>query len=97
MADTALDPDTALEIRISTTINKHQYATDTDTAMAAIWKASEGRTDLLAKIAGIRIGYATPHPAEQPLLDALREIPGVAEWIPIGRSRGGHLHSTPRR
>lgn len=97
MADTALDPDTALEIRISATINRHIYAPDTTSAMTVIKESAAGREDLLAKIAGICIGFGAGHPAEQPLLDALRDVAGVAEWIPVGRKRGGMLNATPHR
>lgn len=86
--------ETKLEVTLSAICSRHQFTTDPQPAVAELRAAAGERTDVLAREVGIWVGYfASEH--SQTFTAALRELPGVEEWIDEGRRRRSlRWHST---
>ena len=84
-----LRPDTALDVRLSAIIARHQYDTAPAPALDALRAAAGDRTDILAKTAGMWAGFHEVDQHMRVLAAALREIPGAAAWVELGRERRG--------
>lgn len=82
-----LDPDTALDVRLSATISRHQYATDPGPALEELHTAAGERADILARVAGMWAGYHEENRYVQVMIAALREVPGADVWVEVGRRR----------
>lgn len=84
-----LDPDTALDVRLSATISRHQFTTDPAPALEALRVAAGDRADILARVAGVWAGYHEPDAEMAAMVAALRTVPGAEEWVQLGRERRG--------
>lgn len=86
MASRGLDPDTALDVRLSAICGRNQYTKDPAPVIEELHQVAGHRLDILARVAGRWAGfYESPYTA--PLCTALLEIPGALDWVALGRSR----------
>lgn len=91
----SLDPEVALDVLLSAICGRNQYARDPEPVVAELTAASRGHADILARVAGIWVGYFES-PETAPLAEALRRLPSADSWIPEGRRRRGiPRHSAP--
>lgn len=95
MPRSGLDPDTALDVRLSAICGRNQYTKDPAPVIDELHQAAGDRLDILARVAGRWAGfYDSPHTA--PLCSALLLIPGALEWVALGRARrDAGSHSAP--
>lgn len=93
---TALDPDTKLDILLSTICSRNRHVSDPAPVIAELKKTAGDRTEILAHVAGTWSGYHETDPYVRVLVAALAEIDGADAWIPLGRRRRhGGTHTTP--
>jgi hypothetical protein len=86
MSRSGLDPDTALDVRLSAICGRHRYATDTAAVVDELRRVAGDRTDILARVAGSWVGfYGDDH--TRTLCKALLEIPSAVDWVGDGRAR----------
>lgn len=83
-----LAPEVQLDVLLSAICGRNQYTRHPELVVAELTAASCGRADILARVAGIWIGYFGS-PETAPLADALRQIPGADAWVVEGRRRRG--------
>ncbi len=94
-----IDPETLLDVTLSAICARNQYTRDPAPVIAELTAAARGRDDALARAAGIWAGYFDS-PETRALADALRGLPGAAEWVGEGHRRKGipqHGAPTSRR
>jgi hypothetical protein len=86
---------TLLDIELSAICTRNQYTHDPGPVIDELRRVAGKRTDLLAMVAGMWAGYyRNPYTTE--LADALLQIPGATEWVPLGvKRRGAEPHRTP--
>ncbi len=90
-----LDPEVQLDVLLSAICGRNQYTRDPEPVVQELFAAAEGKDAVLARTAGIWIGYFESSETA-PLSAALRRIPGVEAWIAEGRRRRGiPRHSAP--
>lgn len=85
------DPDAQLDVRLAAICGRNQYTRDPASVLAEFTAAAGARRDLLARTAGIWVGYVDS-PETHVLADALCSIPGAKAWITEGQRR----RRTPR-
>lgn len=91
-----LDADTRLDVRLSAVLARNQFVRDPAPVIDELRAAAGERVDVLARTAGMWAGYHEVDQDMRPLVTALREIPGAADWVALGRQRrGAGPHSTP--
>lgn len=90
-----LEPDVQLDVLLSAICSRNQYTRDPGPVVAELRAAANGRDEILARTAGIWVGYFES-PETAPFAHALRSIPGAEIWIAEGqRRRGIPRHSAP--
>lgn len=82
-----LHPDTLLGIRLSTICSRNRYEIDTAPVIAELLEAAGDRGDVLAMEAGKWAGYYDDEHTAALVAAIVAEIPGAAEWAPVGRER----------
>lgn len=86
MPSRGLDPDTALDVRLSAICSRYRYTTDAAAVIDELRRIAGDRTDILGRVAGSWVGYyGDDH--TQALCKALLEISGAIEWVGHGRAR----------
>lgn len=55
--DSTLDPDTALDVRLSAICTRNQYTTDPAPVIAELREAAQGRDDVIVTVVGSWAGY----------------------------------------
>ena len=86
MPTRGLDPETALDVRLSAICGRNQYTKDPAPVIDELHQAAGDRLDILARVAGRWAGfYESPYTA--PLCTVLLEIPGALDWVALGRAR----------
>lgn len=91
----SLSPDRLLGVKISAIMSRNMYTTDPGPVLEQLRAAAGMRTDVLAMEVGTWIGFYETDPHRAVLIDALRTLPGLDEWIAIGRRRADDgRHST---
>lgn len=81
-----LDPDTALDVRLSAICSRHRYTTDAVAVIDELRDIAGDRTDILGRVAGSWVGYyGDDH--TRALCKALLEIHGAADWVGHGHTR----------
>ncbi|MFC7925471.1 hypothetical protein [Microbacterium laevaniformans] len=86
MPRSGLDPDTALDVRLSAICSRNRYTTDAAAVIDELRHIAGERADILARVAGSWVGYyGDDH--TRTLCKALLEIPGVIDWVTLGRAR----------
>lgn len=86
MPRSGLDPDTALDVRISAICSRHRYTTDPTAVVDELRRIAGDRTDILARVAGSWVGYyGDDH--TRTLCKALLEIPSAIDWVGHWRAR----------
>lgn len=95
MPRSGLDPDTALDVRLSAICGRNQYTKDPGPVIDELRAVSGDRLDILAQVAGRWVGfYESTYTA--PLCEALLLIPGSIDWVWLGRKRReAGTHSAP--
>lgn len=87
MADRGLTEDQRLGVALSALIARHKYARDASATVEELLSVAGARADLLAEEAGLWVGFYETDPDVQPMVAALREIPGAEQWVELGRLR----------
>lgn len=82
-----LDPDTALDVRLSAIIGRNRYATDPGPVLAELGVVAGDRADILAQTAGTWAGFHEQDAEVSVMVAALREVPGAEAWVQVGRDR----------
>lgn len=87
MPRSGLDPDTALDVRLSALCSRNRYTTDAAAVVDELRRiAGDDRTDILARVAGSWVGYyGDDH--TRTLCKELLEIPRAIDWVGHGRAR----------
>lgn len=81
-----LDPETALDVRLSAICSRHRYTTDAAAVIDELRRIAGDRTDILGRVAGSWVGYyGDDH--TRTLCKALLEIPSALDWVGHGRAR----------
>ncbi|WP_404475120.1 hypothetical protein [Microbacterium aerolatum] len=95
MTSRPLDADTSLGVRLSAICSRNRYTDDPAPVIAELLEAAGDKTEILAREVGTWAGfYDSEH--THALAAAQLEIPGAAEWEPVGRERRTMgWHSTP--
>lgn len=89
-----LRPDVQLAVHLSSICSRNRYTDDPGPVIAELLEAAGDRADILAEEAGTWSGYYEDD-YTRTLALALREIPGAAEWVALGRERrNAPTHST---
>ena len=89
-----LHPDTALGVRLSAIMARHQFDVDPRSAVDELLQVAGARGDVLAREAGLWAGAHHGSEHHRPMVTALEGIPGARQWIELGRKRAGMLHRT---
>lgn len=90
-----LDPDTALDVALSTVCGRNRYTTDPGPVIDELRRVAGDRADVLAQVAGRWAGFYRDQ-YTRVLCDALLELPGTAEWAELGRVRAAApTHGAP--
>ncbi len=90
-----LEPDVQLDVMLSAICGRNQYTRAPEPVVAELTAASRGRADILARVAGIWVGYFESRETAS-LAEALRRLPGAESWVPEGQRRRG-IPRTRRR
>lgn len=86
MPRSGLDPDTALDVRLSAICGRHRYTADAATVIDELRQIAGDRVDILARVAGSWVGYyGDDH--TRTLCKALLDIPGATDWVGHGQAR----------
>lgn len=90
-----LSPETLLSIELDAICSRNRYTKDPAPVIAELYATAGDRLDILQESVGTWVGYFdSPH--IRTLTTALREIPGLEEWIAVGEFRRGQPdHRTP--
>lgn len=83
-----LDPDTALDVRLSAICSRNRYTKDAAAVVDELRRIAGDRTDILARVAGSWVGYYGDNHTRA-LCKGLLEIPGALDWVGHGRARRG--------
>lgn len=86
MPSRGITRETKLEVTLSAICSRHEFTTDPLPAIDELRAAAGDRPDILAREVGTWIGYFESEHSRT-LTNALRELPGVEEWIDEGRRR----------
>ena len=86
MPRSGLDPDAALDVRLSAICGRHRYTTDAAAVIDELRQIAGDRVDILARVAGSWVGYYGDDHTRN-LCKALLEIPGAIDWVALGRTR----------
>lgn len=81
-----LSPDTLLSIHLGAIMSCNRYTTDPAPVIAELLETAGDRTSVLQEAVGTWIGFYEDEYVQR-LCDALREIPGVGQWIAVGAGR----------
>lgn len=86
MPRSGLDPDTALDVRLSAICSRNRYTTDPAAVVDELRRIAGDRTDILGRVAGSWVGYyGDDH--TRALCKALLEIADAIDWVGHGRAR----------
>ncbi len=81
-----LSPEKMLTVTLDAICSRNRYTESPAAVVAELYAAAGDRVDLLQESVGTWVGYFdSPH--IQTLTAALREIPGLEEWIVVGEER----------
>lgn len=87
MASRGLSPEVALGVQLSATCSRNEYTIGPAPVIEELIATAGDRTDILAKEAGIWSGFNENYEFSRVLAVSLRENPGVAQWVGLGRQR----------
>lgn len=95
MPSRGLSPDTLLSVHLDAICSRNRYTTDPASVVDELLATAGDRHDILAESVGTWVGYFEDDTIRT-LCAALRELPGVDEWLPLGQDRRRSLgHRTP--
>lgn len=90
-----LSEDVMLSVTLDAICSRNRYTTDPEAVVAELRAAAGDRIDILQESVGIWVGYFDSSPIRT-LASALRQIPGLEEWISVGEERRARPdHRTP--
>ncbi len=81
-----LEAEAQLDVRLSAICGRNQYTRDPAPVIDELLAAAQGRTEVLARTAGIWVGYFESRETAA-LSEALRRLPGAEAWVSEGRRR----------
>lgn len=95
MPSRGLSPLVRLSVHLDAICSRNRYTRDPQPVIDELTTTAGPHTDVLAESVGTWIGYFEDDDTRT-LCAALRTIPGVDEWIPVGRARfAAPHHRTP--
>lgn len=87
MSSGPLHPDVQLGVHLSAICSRNEYTTNPEPVIDELLATAGDRADILAQEAGTWAGFQEGDVSCRPLVQALRQLPGVGPWIKIGRER----------
>lgn len=95
MPSRGLSPTVKLSVALDAICSRNRYTPDPVPVVAELRATAGDRTDVLAEAVGTWVGYFEDE-NNATLCTALRTLPGLEQWIALGRFRRGmRAHSTP--
>ena len=95
MASRGLSPDVRLSVHLDAICSRNRYTRDPEPVIAELLATAGHRQDILTESVGTWVGYFEDADTRI-LCAALRELPGLAPWIAVGRDRfSSPHHRTP--
>lgn len=95
MSSRGLSPDVRLSVNLDAICSRNRYTNDPAPVVDELIATAGARRDILAEAVGTWVGYFEDDHTRA-LCAALRELPGLEEWITLGqRRRASRHHSTP--
>lgn len=86
MPSAGLSPTVKLSVTLDAICSRNRYTSDPAPVVAELLETAGDRTDVLAESVGTWVGFFEDA-YTQTLCTALRELPGLEEWIALGRCR----------